>query len=300
MLQRLPASPWSRCCWQPCCSRQDWPGVRHRACGRRHGRTWRGDGGAQRRMRAVSEFLRSRIGGAQGIVFNLDPVSGQAQRFTGDSRSMSFVSDLPDYLGRGGPHLHELGVARVAGGQALLVDFRMVAAGRAIVTPDARPPEPLADGLSSMLFSYRANSKDDQPRSWQPNWEYPEALPLQVRVQIADARVHGLTWSFRFRRRLPTASRRGTTSEVPPGCCASPARRSVVTGDVVDPVAQRAGCRLCNVCADRIDAGQRSGPHRRGARSRACGDRIRRLTHAGSGSRTALGAGRPRLPDRFR
>ena len=139
------------------------------------------------RIRAVSEFLRSRIGGTQGIVFRLDPVSGQAQRFTGDAHGMRFVADLPDYLGRGGPHLHELGVVGRESGQALMVDFKLVIAGVTMATPDARPPEPLAEGLRSVRFSYRANSDDGQLRPWEPRWAYPEALPLQVRVQIADA-----------------------------------------------------------------------------------------------------------------
>ena len=140
------------------------------------------------RMRAVSEFLRSRIGGAQGIVFNLDQQTGQAQRFVGDARSVRFVADLPDYLGRGGPHLHALSIDGRDRGQALQVDFSMVVAGQTITMPNARPPEPLADGLSSVQFSYRTNTQEGTLGEWQPQWDYPESLPLQVRVQIADAR----------------------------------------------------------------------------------------------------------------
>lgn len=140
------------------------------------------------RMRAVSEFLRSRIGGAQGIVFNLDQATGQAQRFAGDARSMRFVADLPDYLGRGGPHLHELSIEGRESGQALQVDFRIVVAGETLPTPNPRPPEPLADGLRSVQFAYRTNTQDGKLGAWQPQWDYPESLPLQVRVQIADTR----------------------------------------------------------------------------------------------------------------
>lgn len=140
------------------------------------------------RMRSVSEFLRSRIGGAQGIVFNLDDATGQAQRFIGDARSMRFVTDLPDYLGRGGPYLHALSLAGRGDAQALQVDFRMVVAGKTIETADDRPPEPLADGLRSVRFAYRANANGDgeQPAPWQPQWATAEALPQQVRVQITD------------------------------------------------------------------------------------------------------------------
>lgn len=149
----------------------------------------RGEAIAERneRIRAVSDFLRRRIGGAQGIVFELDPATGASKRFEGDANTMRFVADLPDYLGRGGPHLHALGVARDGDGFALQVDFRMVLAGETIEGSRARPPEPLADGLRSVEFAYRGPGKDGKPAPWLYEWEHPEALPAQVRVRIVDA-----------------------------------------------------------------------------------------------------------------
>lgn len=140
------------------------------------------------RIRAVSEFLRRRIGGAQGIVFELDPSTGASRRFGGDAQGMRFVADLPDYLGRGGPHLHALGVARSGAGLALQVDFRMVLAGEIVAGSAARPPEPLAEGLRRVEFAYRGPGKNGRPAPWLYRWEHPEALPTQVRVRIADAR----------------------------------------------------------------------------------------------------------------
>ena len=149
----------------------------------------RGEAIAERneRIRAVSEFLRRRIGGMQGLMFELDPQSGESRRFAGEAESMRFVADLPDYLGRGGPHLHALGVARDGDGFALQVDFRMVLAGETIEGSRARPPEPLADGLRSVEFAYRGPGKDGKPAPWLYEWEHPEALPAQVRVRIVDA-----------------------------------------------------------------------------------------------------------------
>lgn len=149
----------------------------------------RGEAIAERneRIRAVSEFLRRRIGGMQGLVFELDPESGESRRFAGEAESMRFVADLPDYLGRGGPHLHALGVVRDGDGFALQVDFRMVLAGETIEGSRARPPEPLADGLRSVEFAYRGPGKDGKPAPWLYEWEHPEALPAQVRVRIVDA-----------------------------------------------------------------------------------------------------------------
>ena len=147
----------------------------------------RGDAQAQRdeRMRAASDFLRGRIGGAQAIVFDFDRDNGRSLRYVGDATSMRFVADLPDYLGRGGPYLHVLQVQQAAGGATLVVEFRMVQAARAL--PPAGPPEALATGLRQVVFAYRGLADDGQPGPWQPRWEAADTLPLQVRVRIADA-----------------------------------------------------------------------------------------------------------------
>src|SRR3546814_10489987 len=57
------------------------------------------------RMRAVEGFLRRRIASALPIGFATLPDTGEQLRFVGEPTRMRFVADLPDYLGRGGPHL---------------------------------------------------------------------------------------------------------------------------------------------------------------------------------------------------
>ena len=108
----------------------------------------RGEAMAERneRIRAVSDFMRRRIAGAQGIVFELDPGTGASKRFEGDANTMRFVADLPDYLGRGGPHLH------------------------------------------AVRFAYRGLAGNGEFGPWEAAWEDPAKLPLQVRVQVVDAR----------------------------------------------------------------------------------------------------------------
>ena len=138
------------------------------------------------RIRAVSAFLQRRLGGAQGLVYEVDPASGQSRRFDGQPDALRFVADLPDYLGRGGPHLHALTLGRGPAGIDLNVAFHMVQAG--VSLPAARPPEPLADALAVVRFSYRSVTSHGQPGPWLETWEQVDAMPLQVRVQVTDAR----------------------------------------------------------------------------------------------------------------
>ena len=149
----------------------------------------RGEAIAQRseRMRAVEGFLRRRLGATQPIAYALDQDTGLASRFNGDEQHMRFVADLPDYLGRGGPYLHDLAVERDGDGVRLTLALQMVLAGQAIEETRPRPPEILADGLRAVRFRYRALDADNQLGEWQDKWETGEALPLQVEISLRDA-----------------------------------------------------------------------------------------------------------------
>jgi general secretion pathway protein J len=144
----------------------------------------RGETIAQRneRIRAVESFLRRRISSAQTIAFAVDPDSQRQYRFVGEPQRMRFVADLPDYLGRGGPYLHDL-VASDEGGQ-LLVSFSMVQSGQAIRDAQPRPPEILADKLAVARFRYRGLDQEGKLGQWQDQWTAAEWLPLQVAIEV--------------------------------------------------------------------------------------------------------------------
>lgn len=154
----------------------------------------RGEVIAQRseRMRAVQGFLRSRLTAMRPVPFGIDQENGLAQRFTGDGQSMHFVSDLPDYLGRGGPYLHTLAIVRDGDQLRLTVDLTLVQGGEAIPEARPRPPELLVDGLRGARFRYRTLDDSGLPGPWQSQWDTPELLPLQVEIQLQDA--DGRVW----------------------------------------------------------------------------------------------------------
>lgn len=159
----------------------------------------RGESIAQRneRIRAVSGFLRTRLAAARPVAFAMDESGGVAYRFRGEPARIEFVADLPDYLGRGGPYLHRIGVERAEGGTLrMTVSFLMVQGGGVVGggRGDARDlqPEVLVEGLRSVDIRYRGMRMDGRAGEWQPRWDEGDAMPLQVELRLRDA--DGKAW----------------------------------------------------------------------------------------------------------
>lgn len=153
----------------------------------------RGEVMAQRseRMRAVEGFLRRRLTAARPVSFALDESTLLPSRFVGEPDRMRFVADLPNYLGQGGPYLHDVRIGESGAGVRIVLALDVVLAGQTIQDPQ-RPPELLADGLRSARFRYRALDADGALDDWQDRWTRIEQLPLLVEVTLTDA--DGRAW----------------------------------------------------------------------------------------------------------
>lgn len=150
----------------------------------------RGEAIAQRneRIRAVEGFLRRRIASALPIAFATDEATGTAIRFIGEPGRMRFVADLPDYLGKGGPHLHDVAIATGDDGVLrLTVALPMVLAGEVIAEDPPRAPEVLVQRLREARFEYRGLDDQGQLGQWTSTWETADKLPLQVRIDVLGA-----------------------------------------------------------------------------------------------------------------
>ena len=139
------------------------------------------------RIRAVEGFLRKRIAATRPVPFAYDPATALPQRFIGEPDRMRFVADLPDYLGRGGPYLHDFAVESGDNDVRITLALVQVLAGEQVAEPDPRAPELLVDGLKSVRFRYRALGADNTLGEWSDRWEQAEQLPLLVEVTLTDA-----------------------------------------------------------------------------------------------------------------
>lgn len=144
------------------------------------------------RMRAVQGFMRRRLTGARPVPYSFDQTNGLASRFQGEPDRMKFVADLPDYLGRGGPYLHEFAIEGDGDRQRLTLSLGMVLAGQVVEEPDPRPPELLAGNLESARFRYRALAAEGGLGEWMDRWENVDQMPLLVEITLTD--VGGRQW----------------------------------------------------------------------------------------------------------
>jgi general secretion pathway protein J len=146
--------------------------------------TTRGEVMSQRneRMRAVEGLLRRRLASAQAIAFATEADTLRPYRFVGEPQRMRFVSELPNYLGRGGPYLHDVYANAEYG--MLMLDMTLVQGGQPMPERTPRPPERLADGLEQVRFRYRGLAENGGLGAWQERWEQVDALPVQVAIQV--------------------------------------------------------------------------------------------------------------------
>ena len=143
------------------------------------------------RLRAVEGFMRRRLSAARPVAFGFDQASALPQRFIGERDRMRFVADLPDYLGRGGPYLHDFTVEEADGAARITLGLDMVQ-GAGVVEEPPRPPEVLVEGLDRASFRYRAMDAEGRLGEWSERWETMEQLPLLVEVTLHDA--DGRAW----------------------------------------------------------------------------------------------------------
>ncbi|KRD77439.1 prepilin-type N-terminal cleavage/methylation domain-containing protein [Lysobacter sp. Root983] len=154
----------------------------------------RGEAMAQRneRQRAVEGFLRKRLIATRPVAFGFDQASALPQRFIGEPDRLRFVADLPDYLGRGGPYLHDFAIESDGDQARIMLSLSMVLAGQTIEEEQERPPELLVEGLKSARFRYRALDETGKLGDWQERWQAVEQLPLMVEVTLTD--IDGRDW----------------------------------------------------------------------------------------------------------
>src|SRR3546814_11072520 len=114
-------------------------------------------------MRAVEGFLRRRIASALPIGFATLPDTGEQLRFVGEPTRMRFVADLPDYLGRGGPHLHDVELFADGDSSRLAVSISLVAVAWATTHQNPDTQRTLYSAMYETILRHSSVSQPTPP-----------------------------------------------------------------------------------------------------------------------------------------
>jgi general secretion pathway protein J len=146
-------------------------------------------------VRISQEFMRRQLSQAMALPFERSDDLGMIFVFEGDARAMKFVAPMPGHLARGGPHVQQLSITRGERGDriefrhALLNGYEDSAA-----VEGERPPVVVLEGLADARFEYRAADENGELLDWSSDWEYPQFVPMMVRLVAEFPRERPQHW----------------------------------------------------------------------------------------------------------
>lgn len=137
-------------------------------------------------MRVVQGIIRRQISRAMAIGIEEDD-EGQMALFFGDEDSVTFISQMPGYLGNSGPHIQKIELAVDGDGMFLQYRHGMVSnyddeneqSGF-----DESEPIVLMENIKSGQFAFIEVGEDGFPTDWVTQIENTATMPLMVQLDL--------------------------------------------------------------------------------------------------------------------
>ncbi len=135
------------------------------------------------RVRAVQQFLREYLGGAQPQAYV--PAQDQSARmFEGAPRRLSWVAPMPAQLGDGGLFVQTLQLVPKKDSPRYELQLTYAPLSSDTSLPPPATPEPLLDDVADGAFQYLVAGNRGESPHWQDTWQSTSGLPLAVRIAI--------------------------------------------------------------------------------------------------------------------
>ncbi len=137
-------------------------------------------------IRVVQNILRHQISRAMPIAVDMTD-EGEMIKFIGEPRRMTFVSQMPGYLGSGGPHIQQLELVDDRNGLVLLYRHGLVSNydDEDEYSPfEEAEPMVLLENIADGGFEYIELDEEREPTDWLTEMEQGMDLPLMVRMDL--------------------------------------------------------------------------------------------------------------------
>ena len=148
------------------------------------------------KLRVTQEFLRRELMQTLSTPFEQEETTGKTRVFKGEADRLTFVAPMPGYLGKGGPYVQQVSVARGPRGSqlefrhALLNGYRDEKAKKV----DEGDPVVLIEGIRNATFEYRGLGDTGQVTGWESDWDRYGSAPMIVRIKLEFERDEHQVW----------------------------------------------------------------------------------------------------------
>ncbi len=139
---------------------------------------------ATNEVRVVQELIRRQISRILPMAFKEE--DGVFVIFEGDEHHIMYVSPMPGYLGKGGPHVQLIEIVDGKGGKILQFSHWLLNDSLEEDSFDNSDQEPvvLLENIEDAQFSFMKLDEEGEPEDWDSQWEEGENTPLMVQLEV--------------------------------------------------------------------------------------------------------------------
>lgn len=137
-------------------------------------------------IRVIQNIIRHQVSRAMKIAVAVSD-DGEMIQFIGEPRRIVYVSQMPGYLGSGGPHIQELQLVNARDGMVLEYRHGLVSnyddEDESSPFEDAEPMV-LLENIEKGFFEFIELDEEGEPTEWLSEIEQGVNLPLMVRLDL--------------------------------------------------------------------------------------------------------------------
>lgn len=137
-------------------------------------------------IRVVQNILRHQLSRAMAVGV-AESEEGELLKFIGDADSLMFVSQMPGYLGTGGPHIQKLELVAGDRGRQLQYTHGLISNyddENEESAFDEAEPIVLLENIRDGAFAYVELDEEGLPTDWVSDIENPLSMPLMVQLDL--------------------------------------------------------------------------------------------------------------------
>ena len=138
-------------------------------------------------IRVIQGIIRHQVSRAMGLGVE-ESDEGELLLFIGEENAITFVGQMPGYLGTGGPHIQKLELVNADGGKLLQFTHGLMSnyddEDEQSAFDDAEPIV-LLENIRDGAFAFIELDEEGLPTDWMNKMENPIAMPLMVQLDLA-------------------------------------------------------------------------------------------------------------------